>query len=226
MELWEYVEVLLRWGWVVVLATVLSTAAALGFAQLQTSRYTSIVQIEVTSARLDLGLSQSVVNLLHNYVSSIQSESMASRVIDLLELSDMDATTLRAQIKAEARESDFVLRIEATDRDPLLAQRFAQATAELFIGDVQAFALRQDPRDRLTATMLNGGAQAAGKTWPRSKLLALAGVSGGLALGLLIALALEWARVDVVETPQQVQQWAGLSVLGSIPAPEQPSRPR
>ncbi|HUT16226.1 MAG TPA: Wzz/FepE/Etk N-terminal domain-containing protein [Anaerolineae bacterium] len=226
MELWEYVEVLLRWGWVIVLVAALCTAAALGFATLQTPRYTSIVEIDVTPARLDLGLSQTVVNLLRNYVSSIKSESMARRVIDHLSLSNIDATSLQEQIDAEARESEFTIKIEVTDRDPVFAQRLAQATAELFVGDVQAFAQRQDPRDRLTATMLNDGAQAAGRTWPRDKLLAFAGVGGGLALGLVIGLALEWAHVDVVESPQEVEEWLGLPVVGSIPAVEQSGRSR
>jgi len=198
----------------------------LGFAQLQTPRYTSIVEMDVIPARLDLGLSQTVVNLMRNYVSSIKSESMARRVIDRLGLNDVDAASLQKQIDAEAKESEFMIKIEVTDTDPLFAQRLAQATAEVFVGDVQAFALRQDPRDRLTATMLNGGAQAAGKTWPRNKLLAFAGVAGGLALGLLIALALEWARVDLVQSPQEVEEWLGLPLLGSIPVLGQPAKPK
>jgi len=224
MELWEYVEVLLRWGWVIVLVTMVCTAAAIGFGKLQTPRYTSIVELNVTSARLDLGLSQAVVNLLRNYVAGIQSESMARQVISRLGLSGIDAAALRSQVKAEADESEYRIKIEVTDGDPVFAQRVAQAVAEIFVGDVQAFALRQDPLDRLTATILNGGAQPAGRTWPRNKLLAFAGLAGGLMLGLLIALVLEWARADLVQTPQEVEQWFGLPVLGSIPAVKQSAR--
>lgn len=224
MELWEYVEVLLRWGWVILLVTALCAAVAFGFIKLQTPRYTSLVEVSITPSRLELGLSQTVVNLLRNYVSSVQSEGMARRVIERLGLSGVDAAVLRRQIQAEANEAEFRIRIEVTDRDPIFAQRIAQATAQIFIEDVQAFALRQDPLDRLTATMLNGGAQAAGQTWPRKKLLAFAGVGGGLVLGLLIALALEWARVELVQTSQEVEEWLGLPVLGSIPVLKRPRR--
>jgi len=224
MELWEYVEVLLRWGWVILLVTTLCTVAAIGYSKLQTPRYTSIVELNVTPARLDLGLSQTVINLLRNYVSGIQSESMAARVIDRLGLSGVDAATLRSRIKAEANESEFAIKIEATDGDPAFAQRVAQAAADIFVGEVQAFAARQDPLDRLTATILNGGAQPAARTWPRNKLLAFAGLGGGLMLGLLIALALEWARADLVRTPQEVEQWLGLPVLGNIPVLRQPAK--
>jgi len=218
MELKEYLEVLLRWGWVIALVTVACTGAAIGVSKLQTPRYTSIVELNVTPARLDLALSQPVVNLFHSYVASIQSQSMASRVIQRLSLKNIDAAALRSRIKAEANESDYGINIEVTDQDPALAQRAAQAVAEVFAGDVQAFAARQDPLDRLTATILNGGAQPAGRTWPKTRQLTFAGLGGGFILGLLIALALEWAREDLVQTPQEVEQWVGLPVLASIPA--------
>jgi len=217
MELWEYLEVLIRWGWVVVLVTALCTAGALGLGTLQVPRYTSSVEITVTPARLDLGLSQTVVGLLRNYVSSIQSESMARRCIERLGLGDVDATALTSRIQAKATEAEFKISIQATDRDPAFAQRLAQTVADLFVSDVQAFAARQDPLDRLTATILNGGAQPAGQSWPRKKLLALAGVGGGLVLGLLLALALEWARADVLRAPEDAEAWLELPVLGSIP---------
>jgi capsular polysaccharide biosynthesis protein len=226
MELWEYIEVLLRWGWVIVLVTALCTAAAFGFVKLQTPRYTSLVEVSITPSRLALELSQPVVNLLRNYVSSIRSEAMARRVIDRLGLTGINAATLSRQIIAEADQAEYKIKIEVTDLDPLFAQQVAQAVAQLFVEDVQAFALRQDPLDRLTATMLNGGAQAAGQSWPRQKLLAFAGLGGGMVLGLLVALALEWARVELVQTPREVEQWLGLPVLGSIPALTQHGRSR
>jgi len=217
MELGEYLEVLFRWGWVIVLVTALCTTAALGAIRLQTPRYTSLVELSITPVRLELGLTQTVANLLRNYVSNVESESMARRAAQRLGLDQASAATLRRQIKAEATVDEFRLKIEVTDNDPVFAQQAAQVVAQLLVEDVQAFAQQQDPLDRLAATMLNGGAQPAGQTWPRKKLLAFAGVGGGLALGLLIALALEWSRVEAVRVPHEVEDWLGLPVLGSIP---------
>jgi capsular polysaccharide biosynthesis protein len=218
MELSEYLEVLLRWGWVIVLVTALCAGAAIGFGRLQTPRYTSLVELSVTPSRLDQGLSETVVGLLRNYVSGIQSESMARRVIERLSLQGWDAANLRSHIAAEAIQEEYKIKIEVTDPDPIFAQRVAQATAELFVSDVQDFAAKQDPLDRLTATMLNGGAQAATRTWPKNRLLSFLGVGSGLVLGLLVALALEWSRVELVQTPQQAESWLELPVLASIPA--------
>jgi len=218
MELWEYLEVLLRWGWVIVLVTALCAGAAVGYGKLQTPRYTSLVELNVTPVRLEQGLSATVTGLLGNYVSGIQSETMARRVIERLSLSGWDAANLRSHIKAEAVSEEYKIKIEVTDPDPLFAQRVAQGTAELFISDVQAFAAKQDPLDRLAATMLNGGAQAATRTWPKNRLLAFLGFGGGLVLGLLIALFLEWSRVEWAQTAQEVEGWLELPVLGSIPA--------
>ncbi|MBC7233102.1 MAG: hypothetical protein H5T68_07685 [Chloroflexi bacterium] len=218
MQLGEYIEVLWRWGWVIILVTALCAAGAIGFGKLQTPRYSSIVELNVTPARLELGLSQTVVNMLRNYAASVQAESTARKIIERLGLQGIDPARLRSQIQAEAVEGEYKIKIEVTDEDPVFAQRVAQAAAEILIGEVRAFAAKQDPLDRLTATMLNGGAQPAGRTWPKMRLLAFAGVGGGLVLGLLIALFLEWSRVELVQTPQEVEQWLDLPVLGSIPA--------
>jgi len=226
MELWEYLEVLIRWAWVIVLVTALCTAGALGLGKLQTPRYTSAVEVAVTPSRLDQTLSQPVLGLLRNYVASIQAESMARRVIERLGLQGVTAEALSGRIVAEASQSEYKIAIEVTDRDPVLAQRQAQAVAELFVSDVQAFAARQDPRDRLNASILSGGAQPAGQSWPRKKLLALAGVGGGLLLGLLLALALEWARPDVLREPEEAEAWLGMPVMGSIPAVSKSKRRR
>jgi capsular polysaccharide biosynthesis protein len=151
---------------------------------------------------------------------------MAQRVIERMGLGDVDASTLSRKIVAEANEAEFRMSIQVTDEDPIFAQRVAQATAQLFVEDVQAFARRQDPLDRLNAIMLNGGAQAAGQTWPRKKLLAFLGVGGGLMLGLMIALGLEWARVELAQTSEELEDWLGQPVLGSIPARRQSAGPR
>jgi capsular polysaccharide biosynthesis protein len=217
MELWEYAEVLIRWGWVIVLVTGLCAAGAIALIQLQTPRYTSVTEVNVTPARLELELSQEVANLLRNYVSSIQSEGMARRAVSRLGLQGIDPAQLQRGIEAEANEADFKIVIEVTDLDPLFAQQVSQVVAQLFVEDVQGFALRQAPRDRLTATMLNGGAQAAGQSWPRKKLLAFLGIGSGLVVGLLAALWLEWSRVERVQTPAEVETWTGLPVLASIP---------
>ncbi len=218
MRLWEYAEVLIRWGWVIILVTVLCTAGTVVFIRAQTPRYTSFTEVSVTPARLELELSLEVSNLLRNYVSSIQSEGMARRVVERLDLEDVEPAALQRSIEAEASEPDFKVTIGVTEPDPLSAQRMSQTVAQLLVEDVQAFAARQDPQDRLTATMLNGGAQAAAQTWPRKKLLSFLGVGGGLAMGLLAALMLEWAREELVHTAAEVEGWIGVSVLASIPS--------
>ena len=226
MEIGQYFDVLIRWAWVIVLVTAVCTASTMGYGRLQTPRYTSSVEVSVAPARLNLDLSQTVINLLRNYVSAIQSEHMASRVIQRLGLVGVESRMLATRIEAESVDADFKITIGVTDNDPIVAQREAQAAAELFADDVKAFADRQDPLDRLTATILNGGAQPAGKTWPRNKLLAFAGLGGGLVAGLLLALALEWSRVEVVQTAQQAEELLGLTVLGSVPGNVRESRRR
>jgi uncharacterized protein involved in exopolysaccharide biosynthesis len=222
MKLWEYAEVMLRWGWVILLATAVCTGGAFALTKLQAPRYTSVAEVSVMPNRLELELSQTVVNLLRNYVSAIQSEGMAKRVVERMGLPDSQWVTIQRSVAAEANEPEFKIIIEATSGDPRVAQRIAQTVAQLFIEDVQSFAQRQDPLDRIMASMLNGGAQAAGQSWPRKKLLLLLGVGSGALLGLLIALYLEWSQVEKVSTPEQVEAWLELPVVASIPSERGP----
>jgi uncharacterized protein involved in exopolysaccharide biosynthesis len=217
MRLVEYAEVLWRWGWVIILVTGLCGAAAIGFGQIQTPRYTSLVELTVMPARIDQGLSQTVINLFHNYASAIRSQGMARRVVEVLGLSDVNPLELQPRITAEPLPAEYKIAIEATDWDPVLAQRIAQTTAELFAGDVAAYSAGLDPLDRLSVTLLNNGAQPANRTWPRNKLLAFLGVGGGLMAGLLTALRLEWLRLEALRTPEEVEEASGLTVVGRIP---------
>ena len=218
MELTEYLGVLWRRGWVIVLVTALCGGVAVGLAKMQTPRYTSVVEVAIIPARLNEELSKGVANLLNSYVAMVQSESMARMVIERVGATDLDSRLLSSRTRAESIVEEFKIIIEVTDLDPQRAQQIAQVVAEVFNGELQAYAARQDPLDRLTASVLNGGAQPATRTWPRSKVMTFAGVGIGGVLGLLIALYLEWSRGEGAVTPLEVEAWLGLPVLGAIPA--------
>ncbi len=43
-------------------------------------------------------------------------------------------------------------------------------------------------------------------------------------VAMLVALGLEWARAEPLQSPSEVEQWLELPVLGSIPALQQPGQ--
>ena len=59
MELYDYIRILRRRGWIIVLLLVMISMAAFAFSKLQTEIYKSSVEILVQPARADFGLTQS-----------------------------------------------------------------------------------------------------------------------------------------------------------------------
>ena len=82
MSLTEYFRILRRWGWLLVLAAMLTAGAAYVFSKAQTPIYRSTVVINF-QGRPDLGLTQAAKALLRSYVAVIDTGTFAQKVIDV-----------------------------------------------------------------------------------------------------------------------------------------------
>ncbi len=154
MQPQDMVRILIKRGWVVVLAVVLTMACALGFSRLQTPIYRSTVYLNVWPARIDLSLQQTIKGLMRNYAGSITSREVAMKVVDDLQL-DITPEQFRAKLTVDPIESDFMIQIDVDDYDPLLARDIAQHTAEVFVEDTRVYMVDQDQRDRIEVTILD-----------------------------------------------------------------------
>jgi capsular polysaccharide biosynthesis protein len=50
--------------------------------------------------------------------------------------------------------------------------------------------------------------------------MAIAGAILGLIIAFVIIFFLEWAESGIIRTPDDVEQWLGLAVLGTVPPAE------
>ncbi|OQY32459.1 MAG: hypothetical protein B6243_07385, partial [Anaerolineaceae bacterium 4572_5.2] len=83
MELNDYIRIFYRRGWIVLLVAFIAAAAAYGVSKLQTPVYSASVRLSVVPARAtDWGSSNSLKDLLRNYVENIQTHRTAKEVID------------------------------------------------------------------------------------------------------------------------------------------------
>lgn len=219
MELREYLRILRRRGWIIVLTAVLTAAVALGISKLQTPTYRARVQISAVPARLDWGGSQSTKELLNNFVINIKTHRMANRVIDHAQL-DMSSYDLLEKMEVSAELSNFSIDIAAKDPDPTVAMQIAQTTAELFAQDREEWNQRQDKQDRIDVAVVDD-ARDAPLFRPNLLVNGVAGVVLGALVGLLIVFLLEWLEADILQTPQVVERTIGVPVLGSIPSTQE-----
>ncbi|MGC8782212.1 MAG: YveK family protein [Anaerolineae bacterium] len=187
--------------------------------------YRATARISAVPARPDWGLGNSAKDLLRNFVNNINTHDMANRVIARAQL-DMNSYDLLAKITVSAEPENFIIRIDAKDRDPEIAKRIAKTMADLFVDDRVAYYNTQDKNNRIEVKLVDSMIDAP-LYQPKPLTNALAGGVLGALIGVLIVLALEWMAADILATPATVERALGVPVLAAIPAaaPGHPRRP-
>src|SRR5258706_16170214 len=98
MNLTEYVRIGVRRGWIIVLAVILTAGAAFVFSRVQTKVYRSEQLILIKPARADLGLTESLKQLMNSYVLRLNTDLRAAEVIQAMSL-DMLPSQLHDAVK-------------------------------------------------------------------------------------------------------------------------------
>ncbi|MHB1357475.1 MAG: YveK family protein [Anaerolineae bacterium] len=211
----DYIRILLKRGWIIIVIAVITAGSALVFSRLQQPIYRSTIFLNVYPARLDWGLQQVIKSLMRNYAGVISSRDTAMEVINRLEL-DITPDQLRSKLTVVPIEADFLLEIDADDLDPLIARDIAQTTAEVFVERIKVSMLEQDQRDRVQVAIRDYPLPGI-LFKPKWKINTLAGGLFGIIAGVLVVFLLEWLEADVIRNSQDMERYTRLSVLGVIP---------
>ena len=215
LDLRDYLNVLVKRGWIILLVAVLTAASTFVFCMVQTVTYRSSIQMNVLPARLDWGLQQVIKGLMRNYSGQIKSRTMAQAIINRQQL-DMKVDDVLAEMTVSPIESDYLMQIDVDDIDPQRARLIAQTAAEIFVEDTRVYMLEQDKKDRVDVT-IRDQATPGRVFWPKTGLLTLAGGLFGLLAGALVVVGLEWLAADIIRDGRDVERRTGLTLLGSIP---------
>ena len=222
MEITDYVNLLRKRGWIIIIVALIAAASAYGVSKLQTPVYSATVQLSVNPARLDWGLSNTIKDLLRNYATNITTHSMAQKIIerpsgDVGPL-DMSTTELLGKLFVNPDSSTFTLQIEARDKDPKVAMHIAQTAGEVFVEDRDAWNQRQDKQDRVEVSIVDNVYNLGYEQYsPKTSINTLAGGLAGALVGLLVIFFLEWLETDIVRSATDVERVLGATVLGVIP---------
>lgn len=217
MELSNYLRILRKRGWIILLVALITAAAAFGGSKLRTPKYSASVKLSLNPARADWGLSNVIKDLMRNYAENIRTHNMAQEVIDRAQL-DMSTTDLLGKLFVSPEASDLTLEIEARDRDPEVAMQIAQTMAEVFVEKQDQYNQRQDKSDRIEVSILDNVWNLGYQLYsPKTRINTMAGGLFGLVLGLIIVFFLEWLEQDIIRSPQDVERAIGVNVLGAIP---------
>lgn len=218
MEISDYIRILRKRGWIILVVAIISAASAYGFSKMQTPIHSASVKLSVVPARAtDWGSSNSLKDLLRNYAENIRTHTMATQVIDRAQL-DMDTTTFLGKLFVNPDSSTFTLELEARDRDPEVAMAMVDTMAKAFTEDREQWNQKQDKRDRIEIRMLDSVYNLGYEQYsPKTRINTLAGGLFGLLVGVLVIFFLEWLELDVIRTSEDVERAIDVAVLGTVP---------
>ena len=217
MPLSEYFRILRRWGWVLALTTLLTAGAAYVFSKAQTPIYLSTIEVGVQPTRPDLSLTASAQTLLSYYVSVINTETYAQKVIDDRRL-DRTPAGLLGNVNITADSSRFVITIGVKDTSGDDGNNIALAWAGEFKAWRDAQNATEAQTDKVDALILDAPQYTLYR--PTTRVNVLAGAILGLLLGGVIVFVVEYLDASIIRSSDDVEQTLNLSVLGAIPQAE------
>jgi capsular polysaccharide biosynthesis protein len=215
MELKDYLRILRKRGWIILMVGIFTAAAAFGFSQLQTVEYKSSIQIFVTPERIDNGTLLATKQILRGFVAFIDSTNFAQDVLNRMKNVDMLAKTLKGKVTIASKDEDYLIQIDVVHTDGDEANDIANTWAQSFVEWRQQENTKQLKQDRVDAFVVQPATYD--KFRPQTTLNTVAGGVIGLMLGTLIVFFLESIEVGILRAPDDVERMLGLTVLGAIP---------
>jgi capsular polysaccharide biosynthesis protein len=217
MNLTDYVRILWRRGWIILLAMALTAGSAYLFSKRQTPIYRSEAKILIKPARTDNGLQLAMRNSLQSYVAWLNTGLRAQMAIDDLKL-DMTADQLSTKVKATASLDDFLLIIDVDLPDGDVANQVASSYIQHFIDWRNQENASQQLQDRVYAERLDP--PKPGLFSPNTSANTLAGALLGVIVGGIVVFVLEFIESNVLRSTTDVERFLELQVLGSLPTAE------
>lgn len=217
MSLIDYGRILLRRGWIMLLLALAAAAAGYFLSTQQTKIYQSTQRVLIQPARTDLGLAEAILRVLNSYAVYINSETVARRVIDELQL-DMTPGDLKSNVFIAPDTLRLVIQIDVRLPDCDLANDVARVWGDQLVqwrNQQNQLQRREDRVDALPADIPRCELFA-----PRPLVNTAVGGVLGLLLGGIIVFVLEYLESSIIRRRDDLERLLDLPVLAAIPDSE------
>lgn len=214
MALTDYVRILVRRGWIMLILAALAGGAAFLISRGQTPVYRSTQLVLIQPSRADLGLAEASVRLVTPLTVYLNSRERAQDIIETLRL-DMTPDELLGKSYFAADQLRLTVQIDVDNADGELANRIAQAWGQELVDYRNAINQRSRREDRVDAVLVDFPRYT--QQAPRPTISLAIGAILGLVLGGIIVFVLEYAESGVVRTAQDLTRSVDEPLLASIP---------
>lgn len=210
MNLTEYIRILARRGWIMLLLAVLVGGAAYLVSREQTPVYRATQKVVIQPSRADLGLAEASIRLLNSLVVIMDSELIAAEIIEELQL-DMLPGQLKNDVTIAPDQLRLVIQIDVDSTDPGVASRVARAWGDKLKAYREELNQQVRSEDRIEAVLPD--LPSVGQQEPRPRLVGVAGGIMGLLVGGIVVFVLEYVESAVIRRREDLS----LPVLAAIP---------
>ncbi|MEP0761856.1 MAG: hypothetical protein HRF48_03885 [Chloroflexota bacterium] len=214
MNLAYYARILIRRGWILLLAMAITAGAAYALSKAQTPVYRATQRVLLQPARNDFGLTETLRILLRSYVVYLNTDTQAAAAIDRLQL-DMTPGDLRRYTTISSDPTQLVVQIDVDMQDGPLAARIATELGRLLVEYRTEDNRDLQREDRIDALLIDTATY--GLHSPKTKINVLAGAVLGLLLGGVVVFALEYLESNILRSREDVQTFLALPLLAAIP---------
>lgn len=215
MNLFDYVSVLLRRGWIIALAVLVAAGGAFILSRTQTVEYKASQKVLIEPSRNDFGLVETSRILLRSYVEYLNTDLRAQEVIERLEL-DMTPGQLRQQATINSDPTTLTLQIDIELEDATSAAEIANTWGQLFVAYRDRSNSDLERADRIEANLLDYPQPAQSKPNTRTNVVAAAVL--GLLIGGLVVFGLEYFEASLLRSPKDIERWLDTPILALIPS--------
>lgn len=214
MNLLDYVRIIVRRGWIIVLAMILTAGAAYGFSKVQTEEYRATQKVLLLPARNDLGLSETLRILLRSFVEYLNTDQVAQAVITELEL-DMQPGELRsnATINSDPTTLTIQIDVDLTDGDQAAAIATEWGNQLVDFREEENSGLRIE--DRIHARRLDNATYHLYR--PNTRVNVMAGAVLGLLIGAIVLFVLEYMESNIIRDADDIERQLNIDLLASVP---------
>ena len=215
MNLNYYARILIRRGWILVLAMVITAGAAFALSKVQTPVYRATQLVLLQPARNDYGLTEVLRILLRSYVVYLNTDTQAAAAIDRLQL-DMTPGDLRRYTTISSDPTQLIVQIDVDMQDGPQAARIATELGRLLVEYRTEDNRDLQREDRIDALLIDTATY--GLHSPKTRINVLAGAVLGLLLGGVVVFALEYLESNILRRRDDVETFLALPLLAAIPA--------
>jgi capsular polysaccharide biosynthesis protein len=214
LNLTEYLRILLRRGWIMLLVALIAGGTAYLLSRQQDPVYRATQNVVIQPSRADLGLAEASVRLLNSLVVIIDTEQTAQEIIEDLDL-DMTSGQLKSMATIAADQFRLVIRIDIESESSEEAFEIARAwgLALKEYRDQQNAEARREDRVFAVPADLPSVSQVA----PRPLVNGIAGGILGLLVGGVVVFVLEYLESSAIRRREDLETSLQMDVIATIP---------